>query len=123
LFLVGFVAIATFDPSPRMPGFQGPMFLLLAAVGWPLLGWRIARWRRSGERPPMSIPGLVLTTAAMTVLAIPALLWPQWPDTEALPPLVSATTRLCWCAAGLLEAVGIYLILSYTRRPSTGRTS
>ena len=121
VLLILFVSAAVSAPSARPIEFQGPWLVVLAASCWPLLAWRIARLRRD---PPMSIPGLVLTSAALTVLAIPALLWPSLasnlPDTEAVPALVSVTTRLSWCASGLLMAIGLYLILSYTRRPSAG---
>jgi hypothetical protein len=88
------------------------MFPFVLLAQWLSVAASLVRRRQLGGRSPVSVLGLTLLATALTVLALPALLWPNWPDHEPPTPLVSSTSLLCWLSAGILAAVGLYFMVS-----------
>jgi hypothetical protein len=113
LVLACFVSFVVFLGTPPPDAFAEPQFLFTPLVVWASVASGLVRRRRSGGRGfRFSIPGLTLIATSMTVLVIPAVLWPGWPDREPPTGVVASTTLLCWWSAGALLAVGLYLFVS-----------
>ena len=125
LFFLAFGGISASFLAHEPPNrFPGPMFTLLGVALSLRAAWGFVRQRREGGRcPGFSVWGVMLGGAALIVMGIPSLLWPDLPRGEPVPSVVVTTQQVCWWLVGVLAAGGSYAMTSHHHRPSEPQPS
>jgi hypothetical protein len=124
LVLAGGGAMATLGASIPPSGFQGPMFLSWAAVGWFCAAFLFVRHRQQGGQGlGFKVASQMACALVLTIMSIPPLLWPSLPFDAPVPPAAVATQRICWWAVGLIGGAFTYATFSHRHRSSGSRPS